>query len=135
MSIIKENVHDFAEDHNKRESLDCVPQLMTNITGALHVLQFNEQANLSQAISDYMFNELINKKEETSDLSLDLLADAIIGLENFFQAILEEAVTPEIGLAVAENSITTLGYAPNDSRSFQDFSDLPTVNDVVLAGN
>ena len=135
MALLKNNVHDFAEDHEKRELLENVPQLMTNITGAMRILQFDEQANLAQAIHDYVLNELIEKNEETSDLSLDMLADAITGLENFFQTILEESVTPEIGLAVAAVSISKLGYAPTDSQSFQDFSDLPTVDDVVLAGN
>jgi hypothetical protein len=43
---------------------------------------------------------------------LDLLADAITGLENFYQTILEESVAPEIGLQVATQSITKLGYPP-----------------------
>ncbi|WP_455207710.1 hypothetical protein [Kaarinaea lacus] len=135
MQIVKDKVHEFSEDHSKREMLEGAPQLLINITGALRVLQFDEEANLAQAINNYICNELIAKQLETSDLSLDLLADAITGLENFYQAILEESVTPEIGLAVAKDSITKLGYEPTDFRSFQDFSDLPTVDDVVFAGN
>ncbi|KPJ95330.1 MAG: hypothetical protein AMJ55_04040 [Gammaproteobacteria bacterium SG8_15] len=135
MQIIKDRIHEFAEDSAKRDLLTDIPQLLTNITGALRILQFDDEGNLAQAINNYIFCELIEKSAETSDLSLDLLADAITGLENFYQAILEESVTPEIGLAVARDSMTKLGYEPTESRSFQDFSDLPTVDDVVFAGN
>ena len=135
MQIIKDRIHEFAEDCAKRDLLTDIPQLLTNITGALRILQFDDEGNLAQAINNYIFCELIEKSAETSDLSLDLLADAITGLENFYQAILEESVTPEIGLAVARDSMTKLGYEPTESRSFQDFSDLPTVDDVVFAGN
>jgi len=135
MQISKDRIHDFSEDHSKREPLADIPQIFTGITGALRVLQFDDEANLAQAITNYIHNELVIKADETSDLSLDLLADAITGLENFYQAILEESVTPEIGLAVARDSITKLGYEPSDCRSFQDFSDLPTVDDIVFAGN
>lgn len=135
MQIIKNRIHEFAEDSDKRDLLADIPQLLTNITGALRILQFDDEGNLAQAITNYIFSELIEKSAETSDLSLDLLADAITGLENFYQAILEESVTPEIGLAVARDSMSKLGYEPTESRSFQDFSDLPTVDDVVFAGN
>lgn len=135
MQIIKERINDFSVDGSKREFLQEIPQLFTNITGALRILQFDDEANLAQAITNYIHSELIEKQAETSDLSLDLLADAITGLENFYQAILEESVTPEIGLAVAKQSITKLGYEPTDLRSFQDFNDLPTVEDIVYAGN
>ncbi|HEY5603935.1 MAG TPA: hypothetical protein VIM41_12565 [Gammaproteobacteria bacterium] len=135
MRIVKEKIHEFSEDRSKRDQLECIPQLLTNITGALYMLQFNEEANLAQAINNYIKFDMVEKNTEISNLSLDLLADAITGLENFYQAILEESVTPEIGLAVARESINKLGYAPSDSRSFQDFSNLPTVDDVVFAGN
>ena len=135
MQIIKDKIHEFAEDSAKRDLLVDVPQLLTNITGALRILQFDDEGNLAQAITNYIFSELIEKSAETSDLSMDLLADAITGLENFYQAILEESVTPEIGLAVARDSMSKLGYEPTEFRSFQDFSDLPTVDDVVFAGN
>ncbi|WP_455197776.1 Hpt domain-containing protein [Kaarinaea lacus] len=135
MQIIKDKIHEFAEDSAKRDLLVDIPQLLTNITGALRILQFDDEGNLAQAITNYIFSELIEKSAETSDLSMDLLADAITGLENFYQAILEESVTPEIGLAVARDSMSKLGYEPTEYRSFQDFSDLPTVDDVVFAGN
>ncbi|WP_455221594.1 Hpt domain-containing protein [Kaarinaea lacus] len=135
MQIIKHKIHEFSEDDAKRELLADIPQLFTGITGALRILQFDDEANLSQAITNYIHNELIENEVESSDLSLDLLADAITGLENFYQAILEESVTPEIGLAVARDSITKLGYEPSECHSFQDFSDLPTVDDVIFAGN
>ena len=114
MRIIKDSVEQFSTNPQNPEVLENVPSLLTNITGAMQILLFDFQANLSQAINYYISNELMTNNAEVSNLSLDLLADAIIGLENFCQAILEESVAPEIGLEVASHSITQLGYAPDD---------------------
>ena len=78
----------------------------------MQVLRFEQQANLSQAIHDYIDHELIEKNILAKASNLDLLADAVVGLENFFQTILEESVAPEIGLQVAAQSISKLGYPP-----------------------
>ncbi|MGD8560453.1 MAG: hypothetical protein PVF34_10585 [Gammaproteobacteria bacterium] len=114
MQTIKDGVEQFQIDPEKPEVLDNIPQLLTNITGAMQILQFHFQANLAQAINYYVSNVLMNSDEQVSDVSFDLLADAIIGLENFHQAMLEESVAPEIGLDVASRSITQLGYSPDD---------------------
>jgi len=112
LRIIKESISLYLEDPQNNEPLAQVPELLTHITGAMQVLRFEPQANLSQAIHDYINFELIEKKIAASAQDLDLLADAIVGLENFFQTILEESVAPEIGLQVAMQSITQLGYPP-----------------------
>lgn len=115
MQQIKDRVEQYATDPQQPDVLENVPQLLTNITGAMQILQFHFQASLAQAINYYISNVLMDaNNNDVSDLSLDLLADAITGLENFHQAILEESVAPEIGLNVASQSITQLGYAPDD---------------------
>lgn len=109
---IKQAVGEYSQDVEKIDLLTAIPQLLTHITGAMQVLRFQQLANLSEAISDFISQELIEKNTSASDETLDLLADAITGLENFYQTILEESVAPEIGLQVATQSITKLGYAP-----------------------
>jgi chemosensory pili system protein ChpA (sensor histidine kinase/response regulator) len=115
LKVIKESISTYAEDPTNTEQMADVPRLLSDITGAMQVLRFAPQANLSLAIHDYISGELIEKKIPADTTSLDLLADAIVGLENYFQTILEESVAPEIGLQVAVQSITKLGYPPKHS--------------------
>ena len=112
IKVIKQAISDYSLEPTKIELLHSVPELLTHITGAMQVLRFQQLANLSQAISDYISQILIDKNTAASAESLDLLADAIVGLENFYQTILEESVAPEIGLQVATQSISKLGYPP-----------------------
>ena len=92
----------------------------------MQVLRFQQLANLSQAINEYISQQLIEKHTVASGEHLDLLADAITGLENFFQTILEESVAPEIGLQVATRSIGKLGYPPKQiSPQYDETEDSP----------
>ena len=116
ISKIKENVEQFSTDPEKRDLLEHTPELMENIRGAMRILKYDMQADLALSISRYIQYELIDNKVETSDFSMDLLADAITGLENFFQALNEESVTPEIGLQVATDGISQLGYPPGSDQ-------------------
>jgi len=109
---IKQAVNEYALQPDNTDRLEAVPELLTHITGAMQVLRFEQLANLSEAINNYISQQLIENRTRAGEEALDLLADAITGLENYFQTILEESVAPEIGLQVATNSISSLGYPP-----------------------
>lgn len=109
---IKQAVNQYVEQPENSALLAGAPELLTHISGAMQVLRFEQLANLAQAINDYISQQLIETHAAASNESLELLADAITGLENYFQTILEESVAPEIGLQVATNSISSLGYPP-----------------------
>lgn len=117
IKAIKDYISTFSVEPSKLESLDSVPQHLINITGAMRILRHDLQANLTQSILDYISTELIENQKPVSEISLELLANAIVGVENFYQTILEESVAPEIGLQVASKSISQLGYAPKDTIS------------------
>lgn len=117
IKTIKHNINEYSMDTSKVEFLENVPDLLTHITGAMQILRFEQQANLSQAIHDYIKQQLVEKAVSTSAHKLDLLADAIVGLENFYQTIMEESVAPEIGLRVAAQSMVQLGYPPKKSTT------------------
>ena len=112
--------------------LENIPTLLSRITGAMHVLRHDLQANLSDAIGEYISNELINNRAAVSMDKLDLLADAISGIENFYQAILEESVAPEIGLQVGAQSMTQLGYPPKEGPYKAGFENLsPSISNMM----
>ena len=112
---IKQAISEYSQEVEKTELLTIVPELLTHITGAMQVLRFQQLANLAQAINGFISEQLIQNNFVASEETLDLLADAITGLENFYQTILEESVAPEIGLQVAMQSISALGYPPKQS--------------------
>ena len=112
----KESIGDYSKEPTRIELLVKVPELLTNVTGAMKILLHDQLANLTQAINDYISQELIGNNIEVSEISLDLLADAIMGVENYYQSILEQSVAPEIGLNVASRSIARLGFAPKGSQ-------------------
>jgi len=122
---IKESVEQFSINPENRELLETAPGLMENIAGAMRILKFELQNDLAISINRYIKYELLDNKAEVSDLSMDLLADAITGLENFFQALNEESVTPELGLHVATQGISQLGYPPGNDQ------DIPTLYDEI----
>lgn len=111
---IKDSIEQFSSDTENTDLLNSVPEHIINIIGAIKILDFEFQTNIAIAIHNYISQELIAKKTPVSPDELDLIANAIIGLENFYQSILEESVTPEIGLHVAAESISQLGYPPTD---------------------
>ena len=116
INVVKENVEQFSLNPENFELLEVTPALLENIRGATKIMKYESQSDLTLSITRYIQQELIDNKVEVSALSMDLLADAITGLENFFQALNEESVTPEIGLHVATQGITQLGYPPGSDQ-------------------
>ena len=135
MKKIKDDVEQFSITPDNFDLLEPVPSLLVNIIGAMRILKFDFQANLAASIHNYIVQELIENNVQASDLSLDLLADAITGLENFCQTILEESVAPEIGLQVASESMEQLGYTLNDSNYVTRDENQPPDDGMAIASN
>ncbi len=123
---IKESVDQYSvKGSSSIALLGGVPDLLKQMAGAMHAINDDQQANLADAINQYVCQELILNENESSRINLDLLADAITGLENYYQALLEESVAPELGLKVASQSITRLGFPPEKiSDHYDAYSDV-----------
>jgi hypothetical protein len=92
--------------------LGNVPELLKQMSGTMKTINDEPQSKLANAINQYVCQELILNQDDLSSGKLDLLADAITGLENYYQAQIEESVAPELGLVVASQSLTELGFPP-----------------------
>jgi len=112
---IRDCISQYSEEPTNVDLILDVPQLLENVKGAMRILNHDLQANLAQSIQDYVNYELIENKIKLNEKKLDYLADAIIGLEYYYEAMLEQNVAPEIGLKAATQSITQLGYPPQTS--------------------
>jgi hypothetical protein len=114
---IKDSVNEYSIDPSKIGLLCDIPVQLKQIADVMRTINDEQQSNLAHAINRYACEELIlNENSESMD-KLDLFADAITGLENYYQAILEESVASDLGLEVASQSITRLGYPPAQSSS------------------
>lgn len=109
---IKDAVNEYSLGQANIAQLGGVPDLLKQLAGTMQTLNDDQQSNLVKAINQYVCQELILNEDAANDSKLDLLADAITGLENYYQALLEESVAPELGLEVASQSITQLGFPP-----------------------
>lgn len=88
------------------------PDLLRNIRGAMEILGYTAQANLADAIGRYMQDTFQDDTLPPDSHELELLADTIVGMEYFFESMLEQSVAPDIALKIASRSIRQLGYAP-----------------------
>lgn len=126
IASIKDAVNDYSTSPSKIELLIDIPDQLKEIANVMHTINDEQQSNLANAINQYVCQELILNKNSESMFKLDLFADAITGLENYYQSILEESVAPELGLQVASRSITDLGYPP-----IQNHAPLSTYNSLT----
>lgn len=110
---MKSAIDEFSIDQDKFEQLSRVPKFLENIIGAMHMLGHSIQLHLSQALLDYINKELIKSEKPAGDAALDNLADVIMGLENYYLSILEKSLAPDIGLKIAYQSISKLGFTPD----------------------
>ena len=112
IKIIKNQINEFSNEPSNVLLVNKVPKLLKQIAGTTRTLNDEQQSNLTSAIEHYFNQEILVNKSGSSQDSLDLLADAITGLENYYQSVVEESVAPELGLLVAEESMAQLGYPP-----------------------
>jgi chemosensory pili system protein ChpA (sensor histidine kinase/response regulator) len=128
---IKDSINDYSQA-SEQAQLESIPDLLSRITGAMHVLRHDLQASIGHAVGDYVSKELVSAGSEASMDKLDLLADAITGIENYYQTILEESVAPEIGLRVGAQSMAQLGYPLEEGHNKASFQHLePNVSSVI----
>ncbi|WP_455217886.1 hypothetical protein, partial [Kaarinaea lacus] len=108
----KDEVDQYSHEPSNILLISKVPDLLRKIAGVMRTLNDQQQSDLSRSICHYIDQEIIINKTQANETSLDLLADAITGLENYYQAVLGESVAPELGLEVAARSLSELGYPP-----------------------
>ena len=114
----KDHVDHYSQEPSNILLIAEVPEMLRKIGGVMLTIGDDQQSNLCRAICHFFDQEIIINKSAVSETNLDLIADAITGLENYYQSVIEESVAPELGLQVASNSMTQLGYPPE--------KDLPT---------
>ena len=114
--VVKEAIDRFSLEPENQENIRLLLDKIHGIKGTAQMLRYPEQVNLMEAVESYISNEWVDNLGGPPDqVSMERLADAITGIEYFFESIAEKSVAPELGLQIAEDSLAVLGYPPRKS--------------------
>jgi chemosensory pili system protein ChpA (sensor histidine kinase/response regulator) len=77
----------FVETHWDHAQLAEVPRLLTEVSGALRILQLSEPGDYLVAIRQFTDRELLHRKQVPNGQQMDRLADALASIEYFLEAL------------------------------------------------
>lgn len=109
---VKDLIADYLADNHDRQHLQALPDLLTQIRGALAMIPLNRAANLLQGCHDFVVEHVLVGPVPRNE-QLDYLADALISIEYYLERLaLDPGAAGEKVLVRAEKSLVELGYAP-----------------------
>ncbi|WP_461057680.1 Hpt domain-containing protein, partial [Silanimonas algicola] len=102
----------FVETHWDHTRLQDVAPLLSEVAGALRILEVPAAVDLLTAISRFTVEELAGKRRVPTGHQLDRLADALASLEYFLEAVRDRRPNPDQILNIARDSLAAIGYWP-----------------------
>ena len=110
----KDMIVEYIDAHWDRQPLQLLPDLLTQVRGALAMIPLHRAASLLEACNSYIREHLLADRTPPDWQHLDNLADAITSIEYYLERLSEDPQTlGEQLLDVAEQSLATLGYLPS----------------------
>ena len=108
--LVRDLISQYLQDPQNKTPLDAIPEKLHQIVGSLSMLSYKRAAQVVESCHSYVSDNLINASEVPQDAQLDELADAIMSVEYFLEAFVENKVHPGSALDVAEQAVGALGY-------------------------
>ncbi|MCO7571513.1 Hpt domain-containing protein [Pseudomonas chlororaphis] len=109
----KDLIGECIEADWEREQLVSVPELLTQVRGALAMIPLPRAASLMEACNRFITEQLLQDSSRPSWRQLDHLADVITSLEYYLERLSEDhQASGEKLLDVAEQGLAALGHAP-----------------------
>ena len=102
----------FVETHWDHAQLAEVPRLLTEVSGALRILNISEPADCLIGVRQFTDNELLRRRQVPNGQQMDRLADALASLEYFLEALRDRRPNRDQILEVTRQSLAALGYWP-----------------------
>ncbi|HHW4678735.1 MAG TPA: Hpt domain-containing protein [Xylella sp.] len=126
----------FIESNWDQTRLAKVPGLLSEVGGALSMLELPQAATYLEGIRLYIEYELISKRRVPSARQLDTLADTMASLEYYLEALRERRPGRDDILEITRNSLEALSYWPCpthevDSIDTQQSTDILTLPALV----
>ncbi|RDS93015.1 Hpt domain-containing protein [Pseudomonas fluorescens] len=109
----KELVIDCIEADWDRQRLESLPELLSQVRGALAMIPLPRAASLMRGCTDYVDEQLMVNDSPPSELQLGHFADVISSLEYYLERMLQDPdAAGERVLEMATQSLAALGYLP-----------------------
>ncbi|MFO2462067.1 Hpt domain-containing protein [Pseudomonas sp. 15FMM2] len=114
----RELVIDCIEAGWETQHLESLPQLLTQVRGALAMVPLPRAARLMRACNEYVGEQLMNSQATPGEGQLEHFADVLTSLEYYLERMLQDPDAPgERVLDVAFEGLTALGYAPTENQA------------------
>ncbi|WP_460148701.1 Hpt domain-containing protein [Pseudomonas sp. S3_E10] len=109
----KELVIDCIEADWDRQRLESLPELLSQVRGALAMIPLPRAASLMRGCTDYVGEQLMINERPPSEAQLGHFADVISSLEYYLERMLQDPdAAGERVLELATQSLAALGYLP-----------------------
>lgn len=111
----KDMIVDYIDADWDRQHLQSLPDLLTQVRGALAMIPLARAASLVEACNGFIREHLMLDAHEPGWEQLDHLADVISSLEYYLERLSDDPQAPaEHLLDVAQNSLASLGFFANE---------------------
>jgi len=109
----KELVIDCIEADWDRQRLESLPELLSQVRGALAIIPLPRAASLMRGCTDYVDEQLMGSDAPPSEMQLAHFADVISSLEYYLERMLQDPdAAGERVLELATQGLAALGYLP-----------------------
>ncbi|QHQ40936.1 Hpt domain-containing protein [Microbulbifer hydrolyticus] len=131
LETVKEAVVEYIASHWDAGHLSLVPKRLQEVCGGLDMVGYQRAAEIVGACKSYIEERLINAGDQPDWKLLDTLADAVTSVEYYLERRADGIEDADMLLALAEDSVATLGYAVADGDGVvaepgsQPFEDAP----------
>ncbi|MEN5312105.1 Hpt domain-containing protein [Pseudomonas koreensis] len=125
----KDMIVDYIDADWDRQQLQPLPELLTQVRGALAMIPLSRAASLVEACNSFIREHLLLDPHEPGWQQLDHLADVITSLEYYLERLSDDPQAPnEQLLDVAQKSLASLGFFPDEQP---DEPHVPLLDDVL----
>lgn len=121
----KDMIVDYIDADWDRRQLQPLPELLTQVRGALAMIPLSRAASLVEACNSFIREHLLLDPHQPGWQQLDNLADVITSLEYYLERLSDDPQAPnEQLLDVAQKSLASLGFFPHEPH-------VPVLDDVL----
>ncbi|WP_428819811.1 Hpt domain-containing protein [Microbulbifer sp. MCCC 1A16149] len=137
LETVKEAVVEYIASHWDAGHLSHVPRRLQEVCGGLDMVGYRRAAEIVGACKSYIEERLISAGDQPDWKLLDTLADAVTSVEYYLERRADGIEDADMLLALAEDSVATLGYSVvDDGREATEVehvtnSDMPVAEDAA----
>ena len=120
LAHIKESIVEFVNEPSHADSLISLPQRIREIQASLRFLQLDRVVVLLESVRQFIRQRLLADRGMPAQNELDRMADAIVSVEFYLEAIQQGRGNPLSMLDNAEACVATLGFSVGQTYPDED---------------